>query len=1517
MTAGPDERSDDAVAIVGIGCRFPGGVVDADSFWRLLRAGTDAIAEIPPSRIDLAHYHDPRPATPGRIMTRFGGFLGDLAQFDAAFFGISPREAATLDPQQRLLLETAWEALEDAGTDAARLRGSDCGVFVGQWLSDFEARLFADPELADFPMTTGSGRYAASGRLSYVLGLNGPSLTLDTACSSSLVAVHLAARAIRGGECATALAGGVNVILQPHISVAYSQSRMMAVDGRCKFGDASADGYVRSEGAALVLLKRLDDALADGDRIYAVVRGSAVNNDGAGSGSLGTPSRAGQQALVEAALRDAGVAPERFDVVECHGTGTRTGDPVELGALGAALLGRRGTDRPLRVGSVKTQIGHTEGAAGIAGLIKLALSLHHRHLVRSLHCTAPNPAIDWAGGRIALIAAEQPWTADGELPRVGGVSAFGIAGTNAHVVLEEAPRQAAAASNTATRPALAALSARSPQALRESARALSAALSAADAPALADACHTLARRTGNEHRAVVVADDRAAMALALARVADGEPASAEGRADGAPGTIVFVVPGQGAQFAGMARELMAREPAFRTAFEACDAAARPWLDVSLAAQLEAEPGTPGWQLDRIDVVQPALVAIAIAYAALWRSLGVEPGLVIGHSMGEVGAACIAGVLDVAQAMRIVCRRSALMRRTSGQGAMALVELSFDDAQRRLGDRVDRLSVAVSNSPRSSVVSGEPAALQQLMAELQADGVFCRHVKVDVASHSPQMAPLAAALVDDLADLRPQAGHVDMISTVLARTAGGLEFDGAYWGRNLREPVRFAQAVEQALAGGARVFVELGPHPVLLPSIQQTAQARGIEATTVACGVRDQPQQAAFVAAFGALWAAGVDVRLGALDPAPRRVVSLPTTPWQRERHWSELAEIARVPAAGQASVPPPDAASLAWLHALRWRESGVASGASLQGHWLVASTPADAQAAAAIVRGLSAVGAQASAVPAGALEASLADAAQPVTSLVLLLPDAPQASALVLGTLQALLRAPRHPSARFWFVTQGAQAVDGHAGHRIAIDAAAAWGAARVVGEEHPDRFGGLVDLDPAADAAANAASFVAHVSAADGEDQVAFRAGLRHVLRLTAVDDAERRAATFAWRADATYLITGGLGGVALHVARAMARAGARRLLLVGRRGLPERATWSDQPADTLDGERIAAVRALEAMGVAVEVAALDVADETQVREFLALRAREARPPIRGVIHAAGVFDNRLAAEMDAQTLAAGLRPKLDGARVLDRLLPDLDLFGLFSSTGAFLPQAGQANYAAANAGLDALAQDRRARGRSALSIEWGVWRDTGLVRDDAGRRNVQEMARRGLGSLEPDRAAALFGWLCARPEATIAVLPADWAAWSSARAGRVMPLLRELVAGTAQAPATDAARLASATPAERRRVLEGVVRECIGRVLRIAPARLDPRKTFGSQGLTSLLAMELRNRLEAALARPLPATLAWNHPTVDALVAHLADDGVPAATPVPRANAETVAMSADVAALSDEDALLALRGRRAKGKP
>ncbi|HET9205040.1 MAG TPA: type I polyketide synthase, partial [Burkholderiaceae bacterium] len=1021
--------SAEPVAIVGIGCRFPGGVVDPETFWQLLVDGRDAIGDIPADRIDTSRFFDPQPATPGHMMSRRGGFLEGIDTFDAAFFGISPREAERLDPQQRLLLETAWEAIEDAGVDAAALVGSATGVFVGQWISDFESRLFSDPRQLDFMMTTGSGRYAASGRLSYALELRGPSLTIDTACSSSLVAVHLAVRALRTGECSLALAGGVNVILQPHISVAYSQSLMMAPDGSCKFGDARADGYVRSEGAGIVALKRFRDALADGDRIYAVVRGSAVNNDGRGSGSMGTPSVDGQEALLRSAYADASIDPAEVGYFEAHGTGTRAGDPVELAALDRVLRQTRRRAQPGWVGSIKTNIGHTEGAAGVAGLIKAALVVHHGRVPASLHLEQANPDVPWADLPLR-VPTSLSTLSPGDGPFIAGVSSFGIAGTNAHVVLEAAPPTSPAPAASNECPTVLPLSARSPQALRSLAGRYAGWLEQRPATPLAALCHAAAtRRTALEYRASFTADSREALVRALREHAAGADAGTEhapSRATAKP-RIVFVCPGQGAQWPGMVRELLRQDADFDASVRRCDEAARPWLDVSIRDLLLADPAEAATLLERIDVVQPVLVALSIAYAQWLRAKGIAPDAVVGHSMGEVAAAHVAGALDLADAMRIVCRRSALMRATSGNGAMALIDLPMAEAQARVANLGDRVAVAVNNSPRSCVVSGDPQAVREVMQSLEAEQIFCRLINVDVASHSPQMAAPAASLAAELTGLKAHDLRTPMVSTALGRSCAGDELGAGYWARNMRDPVRFAEAVQQLLgesAGRETVFIELGPHPVLLPAVQQTAQAITASRAgaprvhTVACGRREESAAMALLGAAGALWALGAELDWAAVHgPTPALFIDLPKYPWQRERHWAVAAELPQHGPAAQVVTRPGEEA-LGWLQAPAWVTQAAPEAHMRPTSCLV--TGDDAAAAAQLAEELRGLGWAARFAVLDALTPALMQRPVPQT-VVVLVSDSPSAAQQPVRALQALLAA--RVDSRLRFVTRGAQAL--------------------------------------------------------------------------------------------------------------------------------------------------------------------------------------------------------------------------------------------------------------------------------------------------------------------------------------------------------------------------------------------------------------------------------------------------------------------------------------------------------------
>ena len=891
------EQRPDPIAIIGIGCRFPGASGPTD-FWRLLVEGGDAIREVPPERFDVDAVYDPRPGIPGKLVSRWGGFIEDIDRFDPYFFGISPREATHMDPQQRLALEVAWEALEDAGIARERVDGSATGVFMGCCTTDYLDLCIHDDSRAgasSIYTTTGNAASVIAGRVSFAFNLRGPSIAVDAACASSLAAVHLACQSIWTGACAMALAGGTNAVLMPEKSMGFSQAAMLARDGRCKFGDAGGDGFVRSDGVGVVALKPLARAQADGDPVYAVIRGGALNNDGQGSGTLMTPSREGQEAVLRAAYRHAGVRPGRVGYVEAHGTGTVAGDPVELAALGAVLGEGRAADRPCLVGSVKTNIGHTEGAAGVAGLIKAALALKHRTVPPSLHLRTPNPAVPWDALPLRLVTETTPWPDDPDAGEAAyaGVSSFGISGANAHMVLQAAPEAPAPAHPAAADgPRILPLSARSREALLALAEAHAEALSGGGpgtpTPDFSDWCYTASvRRTRHEHRLIVVAASGGGAAVALRAAATGAGGTniRWGRTGDARAPLVWVFPGHGAQWAGMGRGPVAREPAFQDGLRRGDEAMRPYLGWSVAERLAT---LTEQDLEAIDVAGPLIFALQVALAALWRSWGLAPDAVVGHSMGEAAAAYVAGALDLADAARVVCLRSRLLARTAGQGTMVMVDLPAEEARHALAGHEGRLSIGAVNSPATTVIAGDHASLSSFTHELDLHEVFWRPVSIGFASHSPLMDPLLGELADLLADLRPRTPTVPFLSTVQGSEGRTPTLDAAYWARNLRQPVQFAATVARLAASGHDTFLEISAHPILLGAIGQSL-ARLDRTGLLLPSLRRDDSRGALLDSLDALYTLGHDVTWDALFPDGGRCVALPRYPWQRERFWRQPA----------------------------------------------------------------------------------------------------------------------------------------------------------------------------------------------------------------------------------------------------------------------------------------------------------------------------------------------------------------------------------------------------------------------------------------------------------------------------------------------------------------------------------------------------------------------------------------------------------------------------------------------------
>jgi acyl transferase domain-containing protein/acyl carrier protein len=1380
---GPDAEP---IAIIGMGCRFPGGVQSPADFWRLLAAGVDAIAEVPPYRWNVDDVYDPDPSVPDKMYTRSGGFVGPVEDFDAEFFGISPREAASLDPQQRLLLETCWEAFEHAQVPADRLFGSDTGVFLGISTTDngLNLRFYADPAETNAYYGTGNSLSGAAGRLSYTFGLRGPCLAVETACSSSLVAVHLACKSLRSGECSAAIAAGVNLVLVPDNSIVFSRARMLAPDGRCKTFSSAADGYGRGEGCGVVLLKRLSDALKDHDPIVAVIRGSAVNQDGP-SGGLTVPNGPAQQAVVRKALTSGGVDPRAVDYVEAHGTGTPLGDPIEVVALGS-VFGERSRHKPLVIGTVKTNIGHLEAAAGIAGLIKLALCLEHKEIPASLHFNQPNRDIPWNELPLRVATRLEKWQAPAKR-RTGGVSSFGFAGTNAHVVVEEAPDRAPEPEAPDLPYRVLTLSAKTKSALDVLADRYHHLLTTCSESDFASVCAgTMTGRTHFKQRLSVVASSPREASHALARYREGQ--GGDGYGVGVAGTarpkLVFFFSGAAAG-AGTDGILHRTQPVFRAALEQCTEALR---------RLQQEPDLDDPQSG------PAIFSLEYALGRLWESWGLRPSAVMGRGIGEYVAACRAGVFSIEDGLRLALPR-------------------FGRAEEDIRFKPPRLALV-------SALTGEPLG-------------------ASVATSS---------YWDDPAPGRANANR-----------------DGA------PPPIK-----------GHRLL-----------DVSQTDVRRMLET-------------------LGALYTAGAEIDWPAFERSRRRSkVVLPSYPFQRIRHWfhpptgpvrrptrvrprSRLVDLVERGATDELTALLETSPHLADIdrqvlnriaqslvaqnhdqpddlfYAFEWRESEwpALSAAVATGQWVIVADRSGV--AAALDRQLRHRGHHPIIVSPG--EPCVVHNSEASDVIYLREMDAPSIEDVTGRTLRNLgvtdlldlvqslaASATTGKPRRLWVVTRGAVAT-GKPTASLALPQTPAWGLGRVIALEHPDLWGGLIDLDPASDAETSAAQLIDACTERNGGEQIALRGDRHLVARLTrlAIRSEASGSSTIPIQSDASYLVVGGLGALGLGTAKWLISRGAKQVMLVGRSGI------SDKTREQ--------VRALEQMGARVPVVRADIAIPEDAARVFAEAARTL-PPLRGIVHAAGVLDDGVLLQQTRERFERVMASKVQGAWNLHEASAglELDFFVLFSSVVSLLGSPGQGNYAAANAFLDGLATYRRARGQPALSVNWGPWDESGMAAALKAPLRAR-MRASGVRLIQPADGYRLLETLLGRSLPQVAVLPIDWRTFRrQIAAGRAPAVLTELLTDSG-APVDAPGRgrvmetLKQAPPGDRRVGLTSYLQARLAEVLRLPPPEqpaLD--QGFADMGMDSLMALEFKNRLEFDLAVALSSTVAFNYPTLDALADYL----------------------------------------------
>lgn len=887
------------IAIIGIGCRFPGEANDPRSFWNLLANRVDAVTEIPKDRWNIEAYYHPTPGVPGKSYSRWGGFIKGIDQFEPECFGISPREAAYMDPQQRLLLEVAWEALEDAGEPVHRVAGTKTGVFIGISHTDYAniQTTYDAKQTIVAHSATGGAHCIAANRISYCLNLQGPSFAVDTACSSSLVATDLACRSIWSHESELALAGGVNIIIKPDAFIAFCAASMLSPDGRCKAFDAGANGFVRGEGAGIVVLKLLSRAVAEKDRIYALIVGSGVNQDGRTSG-ISLPSQAAQEALLKQLYTGPLIAPDKVGYVEAHGTGTEVGDPIEAAAIGRVLGQSRPPEKPCVIGSVKTNIGHLESAAGIAGVIKTALLLKHRQIPANLHFDNPNPRIPFEELRLRVPVCLEPWP-EGAEPAIAGVNSFGFGGTNAHVVMMEYRSEAGESVPTVRDgPATAMLlplSARSPAALQTLVHSYRDFLSRENccaAVSLKDLCYTASvRRNHFDHRLSMVVHNEDELGEHLGAFLAGEKRpgmyTGERRHGGAP-RIVFVFPGQGPQWWGMGRELLEAELVFRAKMGECDALVAKYAGWSVLEELKSDETSS--RLQETAIAQPAIFSLQVALAALWKSWGIEPQAIIGHSLGEVAAAHVAGVLTIQDAARLIVQRGRTMDCPGSRGKMLAVGLSVAEAAEFISEYEDRVAIGAINSPASLTLSGDSDALGRIAESLNQRSIFCRFLRTNYAFHSPRMEPIREEFIRSVNCLQCQAPAISLISTVTGKPVETSQCDVDYWWRNIRGEVRFAAGMDCLIDGDYDVFLELSPHPVLSGSISECLQRRGHKGTVLASLRRGEKERAVMLGSLGALYALGSPLDWKKLWPGDRPCAEAPTSPWERQSHWQECEE---------------------------------------------------------------------------------------------------------------------------------------------------------------------------------------------------------------------------------------------------------------------------------------------------------------------------------------------------------------------------------------------------------------------------------------------------------------------------------------------------------------------------------------------------------------------------------------------------------------------------------------------------
>ncbi|MCB0508046.1 MAG: type I polyketide synthase [Bacteroidetes bacterium] len=1431
------------IAIIGMAMRLPGKIKNAKDLWNVLVNGIDCIEEIPANRWDKDALFDADPNTPGKLYVKEGGFIEDLEYLDGQFFNITPLELESTDPQQRILLEVTHEAFENAGIDVNTLVGSDTGVFIGIDNVDYEMKQVhsIDYKLVSGYCYTGTGPTGASGRISYTMGLRGPCMTIDTACSSALTCTHVATQALRNNDCKIAVVGAASIISEPAQSLNFCRLGALSPEARCKSFDDAANGYIRSEGVCAMIIKKLSDAQQDGDNILAIIKGSAVNQDGK-SKRLTAPSTAAQGLMHEAALKNAQLQPIDIDYIEAHGTGTKVGDPVEVRGLMLAYQQHRTKEKPLLIGAIKSNIGHMECNAGMASMFKVVLSLQNNTLPKSIHFHKPNTLIDWENIPLKVVSENIPWKKENGKTRYAGVSGFGATGSNAHVIIGDAPEPTIHLHKQALRKDIfiLPLSAKDEQALIDLAKKYADVIKESK-HSVEDICAMASlRRAHFELRETFIATSKEDLIEQLQDFAASNFYESKKKFDSKePIKTVFIFPGQGAQWIAMGKTLMETEPVFKSALEECAQVYANYVDWNLIEEINKPENES--RLNEIDIVQPVLIAVEIALANLWMSKGILPDVVIGHSMGEVAAAYVAGNISLNDAAKIIITRSKLMKQLSGKGEMGATDLSVDEANEIIKGYEDKLAVAVVNGKNSVVLSGDGDALNIIFEKLEAQGRFNKKVKVDVASHSPQMDEIKQALKQALNDIQPQNSSIQFYSTAVNQVLEGKDLDAEYWTKNLRNCVQFGNAVDAVLQDAQVSFIEMSPHPLLQHALSEHIQNK--PAFSVASFARDKNEVLEFYSNLTALEATNYPFDWKNIYPNIGQFVDLPNYAWQKERYWfdqqPDYASLFQIPTKKDISGN---------LFTLNWQEIENKNAITSKNILIVKDELGIYQ---IIENKLKEKGCNVQTINVSDtfehIQADIIVHCASLTSENKSALDLENGILSLQNIIQQLNERNQHP--KICVVTNGAFVLEND--NQANLNGSTFIGILRTLENEHEEI--NFLQIDISKEMQPCEIEQIPSTLFLDNKyKEVAIRN--QKIFTDTIQKLSSTPTSTKKIKSDKTYIVVGGTSGLGLTTVKWLAQHQAKNIVAMSRSGAK--------------GEALALFQQYEKEGISIQEIKVDVLNVGALEGSL-----NEIENIAGIFYAAGILDDGAFENLTQQQFENVLNTKAVGAWNFHQLTQELELdfFVLYSSAAGIVGSAGQSNYNAANTFMDSLAHLRRANKQQSLSVNFGTIAEIGLAARQENR--ADRLAEQGVTAITPNELFSYFDTLFLSDATQVVALAIDFNKWAQFNHAVLHNHFYSDVVEIAKEETKKEETIFQSIE-EHQKFIKTKIKQYISASTKLAVSKIREDETFKGLGIDSLHALQLKNKLQDDFNLTCNVAVIWQYPTVQKLADFIAEE-------------------------------------------